>query len=386
MPTTWYAQASASNISNANLFGNHATAPTVYLSYNAGTGRFDNLLTGDTINLNNKAGNILNVNIIPQDSDTGLVLITNPTGGSLTHSGAFTVQINADLEAKTVTLITKTSGSNGRTLNILGYVKGGTSANAIGIDNASTGRLSIQGYLIGGTASSAYGVRSYLAGAIITTHDITGGGQSTAYGLLLLSCANLTVTGSVYGLANGAPGFYIATSMGSLSVLVTGDINGSNNGTGCYINSISGSITVMGNVIASTTNSKGIEVGGINPTSLLIQGSCSGGNGTDAFPVQMSHSPSSCTIMGSASYLKSLGYAASRGYFTLYGNLLGGYSGMDVNLTLNWTAANYFPCNGVKLAKLVQPQKMLKGTLNGDQVGTLLPFKVINSRKTIRSY
>ena len=168
------------------------------------------------------------------DQNINVLSISSGTSGSAVNGGSFIstngISITASrasfgVSAGTLSSALLVTGSH--TVYLSGSVRGGAANNIRGIQIVNNGNLYVTGSVTGGTvASLAYGIYNN-AGRLEVLGNIFGGADTTAHGVALANGTTI-ITGNLYGSANAAPIFTI-------------------NQPG------SGSLTVIGNTIISTT-------------------------------------------------------------------------------------------------------------------------------------
>jgi len=228
MPTIWFAQKSG-NISANDVFfdapsGGNAkdvstqSDNTIILCANSYTIALDEDVTG------------LRLSTVDEDGGGAGV-----AGGGFTVSGTTARVVNANLSAGTTTCLTAShtgTGANGLTIN--GRVIGGSSSNAYGLNNTSTGTFTIN---------------------VVSGDAITGGSTGSGRGVYNTSTGIGNVVGNI-SASSSAPGLYNA-STGALNI--TGDCTG-NGSTAVYLAAAATTVTVTGSVIAgSASNAFGIN-------------------------------------------------------------------------------------------------------------------------------
>jgi hypothetical protein len=130
---------------------------------------------------------------------------------------------------------------------------GGSANNTIHALNSTAGNTVVIGSVLGG--STGFGI-AQSAGNITVTGNVTGGTGSNIYGISLTGAASqFTVNGDVRGgSASGAHGINFGGTLGTVNGNVTGGGGTLANG----VNSSTGGVNVTGNVIAN--NGNGLQI------------------------------------------------------------------------------------------------------------------------------
>ena len=221
---------------------------------------------------------------IDEDVTVASIRTTQRSGG--TAGGGFTlnagITVTADVIAGVTACLTRTvAGAESRVVgNVLG-----TSTNAAGLFNSSTGTVVITGDVNAGTNPGSFGIENTSTGEIIIIGNVTGGLAANAWAIRNSSAGPITITGNVTGGSSTSNAPAIQNTSGL--VTVTGNVTGGTAGTCDGItNTGIGEIIIIGNVTGgSGTSTYGIRNNSIAPVT--ITGDVTGGSTAGAFAVFM---------------------------------------------------------------------------------------------------
>jgi hypothetical protein len=190
------------------------------------------------------------------DQNINVLSISSGTSGSAVNGGSFIstngIAITASrasfgVSAGTISSALLVTGSH--TVYLSGSVRGGATNTIRGIQIVNNGNLYITGSVTGGTvASLAYGIFNN-AGRLEILGDIIGGSATTSHGVAISNGVTI-ITGNLIGSTNAAP---IVTTAGSGSLTITGSTiitTTIGQSTGVYINGGTGTVNILGNIQA----------------------------------------------------------------------------------------------------------------------------------------
>ena len=196
-------------------------------------------------------------------------------GGSFTLNAGFTLTANA--VAGTSVCVTFSSASP-NSAAIIGNCTGGSTSNAHGAQNSSSGTLTVTGNCTGGSGDSADGVRNSSSGTTSITGNCNGGTFINSIGARNASTGTLTITGN----CTGGSGFNCmgARNDSGGTLTITGNCTGGSAGnTWGAQNASTGTLTITGNCTGGSVNGGNASGASNNSTGMTtINGSAIGSN------------------------------------------------------------------------------------------------------------
>ena len=210
--TSWYAQNSSVNINSASEWNDNPAGGGNVLTWG-------NQVAGDTFYANGKTA--IAVNVDP--GANGKVTLTTAagggtTGGGFTYATATNITINSDITAGTTTCLAVTGSTGG--LTVIGNIQGGAvSTTALSTTHTSVtlniGSVGTPTTITGGTSATGYGVNSLSAGPIAIIGNVlaaTGSGLNNYTG-------TTTITGNCVGTTTSAPAVSAGNTTGSVTIV-----------------------------------------------------------------------------------------------------------------------------------------------------------------------
>lgn len=237
--TVYYAQNSTVNINSANQWNTAANGSGSFLTWPPAA--------GDVLMANGKTAITVNVNMTVSE-------VRTDTANGATAGGGFTLADGVTLTANVYAGTTPCVAFSGVTGFIVGALTGGSSNNAHGANNNSTGTLTITGSCVGGSGGSGVsGAANVSTGAITLIGNATGGSAALSYGVRNISTGTISISGNVTGGSNdSAYGAFNATT-GTINV--AGNAYGSSTSAApaLYGTHIYGPVNLNGAAYASAT-------------------------------------------------------------------------------------------------------------------------------------
>jgi hypothetical protein len=216
------------------------------------------------------------------DQNINVLSISSGTSGSAVNGGSFIstngIAITASrasfgVSAGTLSSALLVTGSH--TVYLSGSVRGGAANQIRGIQIVNNGNLYVTGSVTGGTvATLAYGIFNN-AGRLEILGNINGGSATTSHGVAISNGVTI-ITGNLIGSTNAAP---IVTTAGSGSLTITGSTiitTTIGQSTGVYVNGGLGIVNILGNIQAY--NVAGIAM--LSAATVNITGSLTAGYAT----------------------------------------------------------------------------------------------------------
>jgi hypothetical protein len=257
----------------ANYFARKAgniNAVDVWATTPSGTAAdvWSTFTSADTLHSNSFA---ITVNV-----STMVGTVRNDNANSATAGGSFTlsngVTLTANVVAGGVTCVSY-SGTSGNSATIVGNLTGGTSTNANGASNASSGTLNITGNCTGGSGGSSRCAFNASSGTINITGSVTGSSAAVGEGAYNSSTGTINITGNVTG--GGLNTSYGATNISTGTMTITGNVTGGSvSGSDGARNASTGTLTIIGTSTASNNaaGSNNISTGILNVTRAVGNG------------------------------------------------------------------------------------------------------------------
>jgi hypothetical protein len=174
----------------------------------------------------------------------------------------------------------KFTGPSGTVLTIYGNIQGGTSAQAWGVHNSSSGSIVIHGNIVAGSGNTAMGAYNSSSGSITVNGNILGGSGTSAYGVQNVS-GTIIITGNVTGGSNSSANGVNNSSTGIITI--SGNVTGGSNSSAYGIsNSSTGTVVINGNVQPTATGQAAVAVYNNSTGYITINGDVYGGRGAAA--------------------------------------------------------------------------------------------------------
>jgi hypothetical protein len=222
--------------------------------------------------------------IVTIDQNINVLSISTGTSGSAVNGGTFVstngIAITASrasfgVSAGTLSSALLVTGSH--TVYLSGSVRGGAANGTQGIQIVNNGNLYVTGSVTGGTvAVLAYGIFNN-AGRLEILGNINGGSATTSHGVAISNGVTI-ITGNLIGSTNAAP---IVTTAGSGSLTITGSTiitTTIGQSTGVYINGGTGTVNILGNIQAyNVAGISMLSAATINMTGSLTAGYAAAG-------------------------------------------------------------------------------------------------------------
>lgn len=290
-------------------------------------GNISGSATSTGAGLNNNSSGTINLfgSILGGGFSNGIACFNSSTG---------TINVVGNITGGTASTSYGYNTTTGSTLNVLGNVRANTGTQSYGIfANNTSATVSITGNVIGGSGTGGSVPGNGTVGCQITNGNATvygfvsGGTTSWSGGLLLGVNSSGTGTVNIFGDCYGGRGSSSlnnfgagnSTTNGTLNIL--GNMYAGGGGYAVYSNSTTGSISVTGSLLqtSTTTNVYGIFNVGTN-SIITIYGNLSGGSGGNTEGVRNNGANSTLFV---------------------YGDVFGGVGGTSPGVTNNSTGSVY---------------------------------------------
>jgi hypothetical protein len=183
-------------------------------------------------------------------------------GGFITTNGITITCTGVGIFASTVSCVVS-SLIAGQSCTIVSNLTGGSSSGACGAINNGNGTLNVIGNTTGGSITSTSGA-SLVSGGVLNVTGTCFGAPTfgDANGVDATSTGTVNITGDCYG-PNTSGGPAVRQRSGSGSIFVTGNLIAGNGSTGTNgLTQTSGTVTVIGSVIASSSAAGVTNTGG----------------------------------------------------------------------------------------------------------------------------